>query len=93
MNIVRLENWRYTVLMAGGFRGDSWRLTGNAYDHPDYANGHEVHTSTPVELDEVTLVVKTASGRTYQLCRCAGKLEEQLQYIREDIQRGGSKRF
>jgi hypothetical protein len=85
---VQLENWRYLVEMGAGI--DAWRLTGEAYDHPNFHDGEVVHTSTPVAFDATTRQLKTASGRTYVLGQCAANENEQIKNIMEDIERTGT---
>lgn len=79
MTNISIHNWRYVVEFGCGT--DSWRLGGEVFGHPNYSGGSHVLT-----LMQVT----TASGRVYQLGNCAGIIEEQLAYIREDIARGGT---
>ena len=88
--VVQLEQWHYMVDMGCG--SDMWGLCGKAFSHPHFKDGHFIMVSTPVELDEVNMIVKTSSGRLYELGECKGNLEQQLGYIREDIKHGGTSR-
>lgn len=79
-----LDNWQYFIIMQCG--GDIWALHGERIGHPtlDATFGP---VSTPVEFDEENMTIKTYSGSIYRLGRCAGILEQQKQYIREDVER------
>lgn len=79
-----LENWCYIVEFGCGY--DKWRLHGDR-------NGRAIFTSTPVEFDEVNGIVTTASGSKYRLGNCAGNEEKQKQYIRDDVNNGGTRRL
>lgn len=67
-----------------GLGKNTWSLAGNVYGHPFYHDGKHVYVSTPKEFDEEKMQVKAFSGRVYQLGECGGKLEEEMQYIRDD---------
>jgi hypothetical protein len=86
--MIILENWRYLVEF--GCLKDTWRLSGNAFGHPNFGEGHQVYTSTPRKFDREKMIVETASGNVYQLLNCAGNEEEEIKYIKEDIDRGSS---
>ena len=71
-----LENWQYSVRMT--FGQDELRLSGTL-------DGEFHYCSTPVKLDEKSLIVTTFSGNSYKLGACAGVLADQLKLIEEDI--------
>lgn len=89
--MIMLENWQYLTCMQGGYKMDTWRLSGYVWGHPEMNAGELIHTSTPVKL--IGNFVKTASGRIYKLGKCAGDEKKQKQYIRDDIERKGSLHF
>ena len=85
---VLLEDWHYMVDMSIG--GDTWRLSGKAWNHPNFTSGMLICVSTPKFLDREKRIVITASGRNYRLGNCSGNEDEQFKYIREDIDRKGT---
>lgn len=89
-DVVQLEDWRYLVDM--GCNDDRWRLHGRVFGHPNFRPGYGVFVSTPKDLDEENMILITCSGRKYKLGECDGQLAVQLQYIKDDINQGGTKR-
>ncbi len=81
---MELENWAYRVRMQGG--GDFWGLFGRRFGRPSIPEGSEGWISTPIEFNEEEMTVKTFSGSVYKLGVCDGNLEQQKQYIRDDIE-------
>jgi len=65
-----------------------FRLYGKTIGHPTNPDGRYVYVSAPVEFNELTHTLRTASGREYQLAKCGGADEaEHLEYVRKDILR------
>jgi len=62
--IIEIENIRYFMSMGCGI--DSWRIVGNAIDHPVYGYS-EVQPSTPVSFNREEKTFKTYSGKTYKI--------------------------
>lgn len=91
MDYCELHDWHYGVNMGCGV--DSWQLTGRVYGHPNVSLGGQVFTSTPKKFDRENMIVETASGRKYKLFNCAGKLEEQIKHIEDDIAKGGTQHW
>lgn len=75
-----LSNWRFQMHLNGG--GDIWGLHG--YNDEDKF----VMIGTPKHFDEKNMVVTTTRS-IYQLGQCAGNLEENIQEIKDTIERGG----
>lgn len=88
-NVVELHHWGYQVDMGCG-NSDQWRLGGRPVGHPHVKDFAFVYVSTPVWFDRETMRMKTASGRTYQLYECSGKLEDQIEHILNDIKNKGT---
>lgn len=60
-----LENWHFCVEL--GFGSDLWRLSGNVYNHPNFADGAIVFPSSINSFDKARMQIITESGRKYQL--------------------------
>jgi hypothetical protein len=69
--------------------GDVWRLFGYLNSHCDHESLRV--TSTPVEFDEKTSIVKNASGSVYHLNYDESVKDKTVQQIKEDIQKHGFK--
>jgi hypothetical protein len=80
--VVELYDAHYEMEL--GCNLDIWRLRGNAINHPDFSNGHSVGPSTPVEFDEATDIMKTASGKTYKIMSYINKASV-VDQIKKDI--------
>ena len=78
----KLHRWQYQVLMLGGFQGDVWALSGHVNDFDIVT-----YVSKPVALDEENMIATTLSGSKYKLEDCAGNLQKQIDYIKEDIEK------
>lgn len=78
-----LYDFRFGTLMMGG--GDHWGPCGNVEGHPSHQDGTRIWISTPVELDENNLTVKTFSGREYTIESFDGDKEKILLELRELI--------
>ena len=66
--MVELHDVHYEMELRGG--GDIWRLKGRVVNHPDFPDYANISPSAPVEFDEVTNIMKTASGNTYKIISC-----------------------
>lgn len=64
-----LKNWAITRY-PNRYRAPeacSYCFSGNVYDHPDFEDGHFVHTSKPTSLDMDGRKFRTYSGTEYEL--------------------------
>ena len=82
----KLENWSHSKY------NRVWRIRGEVFKHPVYADGSSVWISCPVDFDEQNMVVQTISGSLYKLGQCAGDLNKEIVLIREDVACGQYKR-
>jgi hypothetical protein len=79
-----LFNVRYLMDMLS-IGGDLWRLSGNLEsEKPDYRTLR--YTSTPIEFDDTTNILKTASGSRYHLNFIEECKEKTIAQIKKDIQ-------
>lgn len=88
--MIELHNVRYLVEMGCGI--DYWRLSGEAYGHPQYRDGERIWPSTPVSFDEEQLTFQSASGKSYQLCSFEVPKEKVIEQLKKDIKKGGYER-
>lgn len=86
--MVEIYNFRY--LMDMGIGGDLWKPYGQVYGHPHINDGLHVYTSTPVEFDEVNMIMTTASGRQYKICSFDGEQNKWIDQIKSDILNKGT---
>jgi hypothetical protein len=49
---VKVHLYEACYRMRFGCGKDHWTLFGKVFNHPNHPDGHQVHTSTPVEFDE-----------------------------------------
>lgn len=81
---VQIDKLRYNMCMSIG--GDCWRLCGRVYGHPDFENGEFCYPSNPVSLEGS--ILKTLSGRVYEILSFDGNEEEVRNQILKDIEKG-----
>jgi hypothetical protein len=84
--VVELYDAHYEMEL--GCNLDVWQLRGNVINHPDFPDGNSVGPSTPVEFDEATDIMKTASGKTYKIMSYVNK-EKVVEQIKSDIEKKG----
>lgn len=64
MRNVKIKGFRF--LMQLGIP-DAWLPWGEVWGHPGFPDGECIFTSSPVDFDEKSLIMKTASGRSYEI--------------------------
>jgi hypothetical protein len=62
-----LHDYRFSMILQGGWEGDVWALGGRVFGKPGFDSGDFIHVSTPVAYDPVSEVVTTRSGSKYKL--------------------------
>jgi hypothetical protein len=71
-----------------GFGGDAWLPYGVVFDHPGFPDGEEIFTSSPIDFDEKSFIMKTASGRSYQIesfCEEDGGKDKWIAEINKEV--------
>lgn len=68
----RLENW-YCLISAGD-------ITGYLFEDEKFWTIRQI-----VAFDKKKMAVRTYSGSVYLLGRCSGNLEQQINFIEEDV--------
>lgn len=71
-----------------GCNMDMWLLKGKVRNHPRFPDGAEISPSTPIEFNEETGTMKTASGKTYQIMSYI-RQNEVITQIKKDISNRG----
>jgi len=84
--MVELYDAHYEMDLGCG--GDIWHLRGNVVNHPNFPDWDSVGPSTPVEFDEATDTMKTASGKTYKIMSYINKASV-VEQIKKDIAKKG----
>ena len=84
--MVILENAKYEMELGCG--SDVWRLQGNVFGHPKFDDGKAVFVSTPVEFNEETNELTTASGRQYVIQSYVERVKT-IEQIKKDIEKKG----
>jgi hypothetical protein len=74
----RLENWYY-LTSVGGFH-DTNNITGNLFGDQKFWTIPQI-----VAFDKKKMAVRTYSGSVYLLGRCSGNLEQEINFIEEDV--------
>ena len=78
----RLENWSITTDCQNEFLAPELmkkKLHGNVYNHPNFADGTPVSTSTLKEFDYENRIAKTRSGTEYELGEIDKSYEKYLE--------------
>ena len=57
----------WSLVVEFGCGTDTWRLSGNVYNHPNFADGKIIFPSSIVSFDKTAMQIVTESGRKYQL--------------------------
>ena len=86
MDVIEIFDFHYEMELCGG--GDIWRYQGLAPNHPT-VKSDIVWPSSPAELDEENLILKTASGRLYKIMSFLGDKQSIISQIKSDILCGG----
>lgn len=84
--MIELTNARYQMEFCGG--GDSWRIMGDAINHPVFGDS-EVQPSTPISCDKENKTFTTASGKVYHVTSFSMKEEDFWKQVEQDIDKGG----
>lgn len=83
MDMIELHNACYQMHMRGG--GDVWRIFGQVYNHPSFPNGSDYSPSSPESFDEATMIVTSASGKSYKIMTIAGPREKFIEQLKKDV--------
>lgn len=80
--MIELNNARYYMDLSCG--GDTWRIIGEALNHPVYGNS-EVQPSTPVSFDKLNQTFETASGKIYHVASFSMSEDKFWEQVEKDV--------
>jgi hypothetical protein len=86
--MLKIYNIRFQMEMGCGI--DTWRITGECPEHPKAKaeSGYLIFPSSPKEYDPETNIMKTYSGRVYEIVSYENK-EKFVTEIQECLSYGG----